>query len=145
MSPTSNLLARRIRRLAVVLEPKTLPLASHHRAARPGPAGLSSRPCMAGRRAVHCSHGPVSAQHCAVILNHFSIVLNSRNSLKLQKFVETCRSVQKLQNKFCMNPPEPLYTVGLTKLTFIQQILVQNYKNSNTRIFVYKYLHFLML
>jgi hypothetical protein len=39
-----------------------------------------------------------------------------------------------------MNPLEPLFTVGLTKLTFIQQILVQNYKNPNTRIFIYKYL-----
>jgi hypothetical protein len=39
---------------------------------------------------------------------------------KLQKFVETYRNVQNLQNKFCMNPLEPLFTVGLTKLTFMQ-------------------------
>jgi hypothetical protein len=32
------------------------------------------------------------------------------------------------------------FTVGLTKLAFMQEILVQNFKNSNTRIFVYKYL-----
>jgi hypothetical protein len=75
---------------------------------------------MAGRRAVHCSHGPVSTHHYAAILNHFSIVLNSRTCFKLQKFVEACRSVQKLQDKFCMNPPEPLCIVGLTKLTFMQ-------------------------
>jgi hypothetical protein len=34
-----------------------------------------------------------------------------------------------------MNTLEPLYTVGLTKLTFMQQFLVQNCKKSNTRIF----------
>jgi hypothetical protein len=44
-----------------------------------------------------------------------------------------------------MNPLEPLFTVGLAKLTFMQQILVQICKNSNIRIFVYKYLPFLML
>jgi hypothetical protein len=66
-----------------------------------------------------CSSGPVSAQHCAAILNRFSIILNCRNCFKFQKFIETCRSVQKLQNKFCMNPLKPLYTVGLTKLVFI--------------------------
>jgi hypothetical protein len=45
---------------------------------------------------------------------------------------------------FFMNTPEPLYIVGLTKLTFVLLFLVQNCKNSNTRIFVYKYLHFIM-
>jgi hypothetical protein len=60
------------------------------------------------------------AQHCATDFKSFSIVLNSRNCFKLQKSVETCRSVQKLQNKFCMNTLEPLYTVGFTKLTFMQ-------------------------
>jgi hypothetical protein len=44
-----------------------------------------------------------------------------------------------------MNTLEQLYTVGLTKLSFVQYFLVQNYKNSNKRIFVYKYLHFRML
>jgi hypothetical protein len=44
-----------------------------------------------------------------------------------------------------MNPLDPLFAVGMTKLAFMQEILVQNYKDSNTRIFVYKYLHFLML
>jgi hypothetical protein len=44
-----------------------------------------------------------------------------------------------------MNTFEPLYTVGLTKLTFPQYFLVQNYKNSNAKIIIYKYLHFIML
>jgi hypothetical protein len=48
----------------------------------------------------------------------FSIVLNFKHCFKLQKFLETCRNVQNLENKFCMNPLEPLLTVGLTKLTF---------------------------
>jgi hypothetical protein len=39
-----------------------------------------------------------------VILNAFSIVLNNRKHSKLPKFVEACRSVQKLQNKFCWTP-----------------------------------------
>jgi hypothetical protein len=39
--------------------------------------------------------------------------------VQISKFVETCRNVQKLQNKFCMNTLEPLYTVGLTKLSFM--------------------------
>jgi hypothetical protein len=44
-----------------------------------------------------------------------------------------------------MNPLEPLFAVGLTKLTFMQQIHVQNYKNLNARIFVYQYPPFIML
>jgi hypothetical protein len=67
---------------------------------------------------VGCSLGPVSAQYCAAVFKCFSIVLNSRNRFKLQKFIETCRSVQNLQNKFSMNPFEPLFTVDLTKLNF---------------------------
>jgi hypothetical protein len=43
-----------------------------------------------------------------------------------------------------MNPLEQPDTMGLTKLTFVQYFIVQNCKNSNTRIFVYKYLHLLM-
>jgi hypothetical protein len=43
-----------------------------------------------------------------------------------------------------MNPLEQLDTVDLTKLTFVQYVIVPNCKNSNTRIFVYKYLHFIM-
>jgi hypothetical protein len=39
---------------------------------------------------------------------------------KLPKFVETCRNVKKLQSKFYTNPLEPLFTVGLNKLTFTQ-------------------------
>jgi hypothetical protein len=50
-----------------------------------------------------------------------------------------------MQTKFGMNTLERLCTVGLTKPTFMQQILIQNCKNSNTRIFVYKYLHLVML
>jgi hypothetical protein len=49
-------------------------------------------------------------------------------------------NVQKIQNKFCMNPLEPLFTVGLTKLTFAHQILVQNFKNSEAKLIVHKYL-----
>jgi hypothetical protein len=49
-------------------------------------------------------------------------------------------SVQKLQNKFCMNPLEQPCTVGLTHLTFVQYFIVQNSKSSNTKIIVYKYL-----
>jgi hypothetical protein len=37
-----------------------------------------------------------------------------------------------------MNPFEPLFTVGVTKLTFAQQILVQNSKNSETKLIVHK-------
>jgi hypothetical protein len=77
------------------------------------PTARSWPPCPVG-----CSLGPVSAQYCATVFKCFSIVSNFRNCFKLQKFVETCRNVQKLQNKFCMNPLEPLFTVGLTKLTF---------------------------
>jgi hypothetical protein len=45
---------------------------------------------------VGCSLRPVSAQYCARGFKCFSIVLNSRNYFKLQKFVETCRDVQNL-------------------------------------------------
>jgi hypothetical protein len=50
----------------------------------------------------------------------FLIDLIPRKWCKLPKFVEACRNAQKWQNKFCMNTLEPLYTVGLTKLIFMQ-------------------------
>jgi hypothetical protein len=71
-------------------------------------------------RPVGCSLRPVSAQYCATVFKCFLIVLNSRNHFRLQKFIESCRNVQNLPNKFCMNPLEPLFTVGLTKLIFTQ-------------------------
>jgi hypothetical protein len=43
-----------------------------------------------------------------------------------------------------MNPLEQSYTVGLTKLTLVQYFIVPNYKNSNIKIFVYKYLYLIM-
>jgi hypothetical protein len=39
-----------------------------------------------------------------------------------------------------MNTLEPLYTVGLSKLTFEQYFIVHNYKNSDTKINIYNYL-----
>jgi hypothetical protein len=67
-------------------------------------------------------NAPASAPttYCTRGFKCFSIVLNFKNYFKLQKFIETCRNVQKLQNKFCINPLEPLFTVGSTKLTFTQ-------------------------
>jgi hypothetical protein len=151
VSHASALLARRIRHLAMVLKPKTLPPASRHRATgkratapsrarvargdpsaargppprldratRPWPSRPSGRPRVADHRAAHGSREPDSARHCAAVLNRFSIVLNSRNCFKIPKFIETFRNVQKLKNKFCWTTLEPLYTVGLTKLTFMQ-------------------------
>jgi hypothetical protein len=77
-------------------------------------------------------------------LKPFIFVLNSRKQFKLPKFVETYRNVQKWQTKFCWTPLEQLYTVGLTKLTLVQYFMVHNCKNSNIKIFVYKYLHLIM-
>jgi hypothetical protein len=75
---------------------------------------------MAGRRAPWAvASGRFSAPYCARGFKCFSIVLNSRNHFKFQNFVETRRNVQNLQNKFYMNPLEPLFAVGLTKLTFM--------------------------
>jgi hypothetical protein len=64
--------------------------------------------------------GRFEARHCAAIFYRFLIILNSRKYDKLPKFVKTCRNVQNYQNKFCMNPLEPLFTVGLIKLVFMQ-------------------------
>jgi hypothetical protein len=155
MHPYPLLLARRHPGAPPVLAGNTLPLTSHRRVdgerATGGPAcslRVVTTPAHArctrvavGRFApVGCSLRPVSAQYCATVFKCFSIVLNSRNCFKLQKFVETCRNIQNLQNKFCMNPLEPLLTVGLTKLTFTRSILVQNSKNSKIILIVHKYL-----
>jgi hypothetical protein len=43
-----------------------------------------------------------------------------------------------------MNTLEPLHTVGLAKLTFEPYFIVQNSKNSNTKIIVYKYSYMIM-
>jgi hypothetical protein len=63
--------------------------------------------------------GRIRARHCAAFFKLFFNCLNYRNCPNLPKFVETCRSVRKLQNKFCWTPLEPLFAVGLTKLTFM--------------------------
>jgi hypothetical protein len=60
------------------------------------PAGLPANRAWQAARAAHCSHGPVLARHCAANFNSFSIILNFENCFKLPKFIETCRSVQKL-------------------------------------------------
>jgi hypothetical protein len=39
-----------------------------------------------------------------------------------------------------MNPLEQPYIVGLTKLTFVLYFIVQNSKNLDTKIIVYKYM-----
>jgi hypothetical protein len=39
-----------------------------------------------------------------------------------------------------MNPNEQLYIVGLTKIVLVQYFIVHNFKNSDTKIIVYKYL-----
>jgi hypothetical protein len=44
-----------------------------------------------------------------------------------------------------MNPLERPYIVGLTKFIIVQSCIVQNYKNPNTKVFIYKYLYLLML
>jgi hypothetical protein len=86
------------------------------------------------------SHGPDSA-HARFTPFPFSFLFKQfQKWFKLPKFVETCRNVQKLQNKFCMNPLEPLFTVGLAKFTFEYHFIVQNFKNSDNKIIVYKYI-----
>jgi hypothetical protein len=87
------------------------------------------------------SPGPDQAQHCARFLKLFLFYLNSRKQFKLLKFVETCRNVQKCKTKFCWTPLGQLFTVGLTNFIFVQYFIVQNYKNSNTKINVHKYLY----
>jgi hypothetical protein len=131
------------------------PRGDHGRCARPPPrssrpgrvaAGPRDRPpCHRTRASFACvpqAMGWFEARHCAAIFNCFSIDLIPKKWCKFPKFIETCRNVQKWQIKFCMNILEPLYIVVLTKLTFVQYFIVQNYKNSNTRIFIYKHLHF---
>jgi hypothetical protein len=41
-----------------------------------------------------------------------------------------------MQTKLCCIPCEHIVTVGLTKIIFAQYFIVQNYKNSNTRIII---------
>jgi hypothetical protein len=84
--------------------------------------------------------GRFMAQHCATVFKKILKYLMSRKYSRLQKFVETGRSVHKLQNKFCVNPLEQHYTVGLTHLTFVQYFIIQNSKISDTKVIVYKYL-----
>jgi hypothetical protein len=50
-----------------------------------------------------------------------------------------------MQNKLWINTQAYNYTMNLTLPYFTQQYTVQNYKNSNTKVFIYKYLHLLIL
>jgi hypothetical protein len=49
-----------------------------------------------------------------------------------------------MQTKLCCTPLEQIVTVGLTKFIFVLYFIIQNCKNSNTKILVYKYLHMIM-
>jgi hypothetical protein len=122
-----------------------------------GQAGLAARLRQSGREAVMAGcrswlphpiglrpRARFSQVLCDFLLKSFLIVVNSRKPFKFPKFIETCRNVQKLQNKFCINTLEAIYTVGLTKLSLMQFLLVQNCKNSITKLIVYKYLHFII-
>jgi hypothetical protein len=83
------------------------------------PSRLFGRPRVAGSHALWTvASGRFRPSTVPGNLIVFPIVLNCRNRFKLQKFIETCMNVKKLQNKFCMNPLEPLFTEGLTRLTF---------------------------
>jgi hypothetical protein len=110
------------------------------RAGRPKPGGLSRHYLWQVAASMGRSHGPDRAQHCARFLKPFLFVFNSKKQFKLPKFIETCRNVQKWKTKFCWTPLGQLYAVGLTKFIFVQYFIVQNYKNSTTKINVYKYL-----
>jgi hypothetical protein len=158
VSPTSALLARCHPGTPPVLTGSTLPSASPHhtavervlaparaRAARgdhagahatrgspPRPRGCFGRPRVAGRHAPWAiASGQFSAQYYARGFKCFSILLNSRNCFKFQKFIETCRNSHKLQNKFCIIPLEPLFIVGLTKLILCSKFL---YKILRTKV-----------
>jgi hypothetical protein len=50
-----------------------------------------------------------------------------------------------MQIKLCCIPFEQIVTVGLTKIVVVQYCIVQNYKNPNTKVIIYKYLYLLML
>jgi hypothetical protein len=64
------------------------------RAARPWPHDCFGQPRMTGHHAPWAvASGRFSVQYCARGFKCFSIVLNFRNCFKLQKSVETCRSV----------------------------------------------------
>jgi hypothetical protein len=145
--PYPLLLARHLPCGPLEISGNTLLPPSHRRAAQAVcPAGLGCqavaqpafRSTTRGRppRPVGYSLRPVSAQYYAGKFNCFSNCFKFQKSFQTSKIHRTCRNVQNLPNKFCMNPLEPLFTVGLTKLTFMQLFLVQNCKNSNTRIIV---------
>jgi hypothetical protein len=96
------------------------PVSAHRGPPGRGPAGF-----LAGR--VWQAAGPSAASRGLDFgptlydnFKSFFNCLNSRNCFKLQEFVETCRDVQKLENKFFMNPLEPLFTVGLIKLSVME-------------------------
>jgi hypothetical protein len=90
---------------------------------------------------VGCSHGRIGPDTVRGIKNSFFDLFNPRNISKIPKFVKTCRNVQKWQTKFCWTPLGHIYAMGLTKFTFVQYSIMHNYKNSNTKINVYKYLY----
>jgi hypothetical protein len=121
------------------------PLPQLDRAARLSPSQHVGWPRVAGRHAQWAVApgriGPDTAQ----IKNSFSDLFNPRNISKFLEFIENYRNAQKLETKFHWTPLGQLFTVGLTKSIFVQQFIVQNYKNSNTKINAYKYLYMQIL
>jgi hypothetical protein len=105
-----------------VLQVRTTRAASSAGLGRQALAQPAFRPAARGKLPGRASQavGRFEARHCAAIFIVFLIILNSRNYFKLPKFIETCRNVYNLQNKFCMNHLELLFPVGLTKLTFMR-------------------------
>jgi hypothetical protein len=113
-----------------------------NRAARPRPRQPFGRQRVAGHHAPWAiASGQIGPDTVCGIKYSFFDLLNHINISKIPKFIETCKNVQKWQTKFCWTPHGQIYAVGLTKFTFVQYSIVQNYKNSNAKINVYKYLY----
>jgi hypothetical protein len=79
------------------------------------------------------------------IFNSFQIRLNARNSFQLQKSIETCIKITKLQNKFLWSPCTYIYLESLILLSISWYISVYNFMNPNIAKLIKKYLHNIMI
>jgi hypothetical protein len=103
-----------------------------HRAHRIAPAGWATRPFwLLGHTISAALWATVEPNTMRWILNPFSNCEITEIVSKLRKSIEICSNVQNLQSKFCMNPLEQIYAVGLTKYLFVHYCLVQDSKNLN--------------
>jgi hypothetical protein len=84
------------------------------------------------------AYGLVSANRTVEVFLFLFFFQYSQKFILILNFIENYTNLIKIQSKFCMNPPEEIYALGMTKSLFMHYCLVDKSKKSNFEEIIYK-------